>query len=106
VKYVEAGFVYLPKEAPWLSTFIEEHAAFPNGTHDDIVDTTSMGLARLFTGYTRRDAAEIRYNPREGARRVGTWREQMRARRREVAEDYYKQAEEAAEKRKRERRHS
>lgn len=41
---VEANNVFLPKDAPWLDTFIEECANFPNGDHDDIVDVLSMVL--------------------------------------------------------------
>lgn len=44
---IEAGQVFLPRTAPWLEEFIREHAVFPNGVHDDQVDTTSMGLMRL-----------------------------------------------------------
>lgn len=44
---VESGLVHLPASAPWVGEFVEEHAAFPTGVHDDMVDTTSMGLARL-----------------------------------------------------------
>jgi predicted phage terminase large subunit-like protein len=43
----EAGKVMLPTSAPWLDDWIEEHAAFPHGRHDDLVDTTSLALARL-----------------------------------------------------------
>lgn len=43
----EAGRVYIPADAEWVGEFIEEHAAFPTGVHDDQVDTTSMALARL-----------------------------------------------------------
>jgi predicted phage terminase large subunit-like protein len=43
----ESGRVVLPKSAPWLDEWIEEHLAFPDGEHDDQVDTTSMALARL-----------------------------------------------------------
>lgn len=43
----EAGKVYLPDGAPWLSDWVEEHAGMPNVTHDDMVDTTSQALARL-----------------------------------------------------------
>jgi predicted phage terminase large subunit-like protein len=39
---VEAGNCYLPKGTSWLHDFITEHEVFPNGAHDDIVDTTSM----------------------------------------------------------------
>lgn len=41
---VEAGNVYLPDDAPWVEDFIEEHAAFPNGAHDDQVDACSQAL--------------------------------------------------------------
>lgn len=43
----EAGKVVLPKAAAWVSEWIDEHAAFPNGRHDDRVDNTSAALARL-----------------------------------------------------------
>lgn len=41
---IEAGNVFLPKNAPWLDIFIEECSNFPNGEHDDIVDALSMIL--------------------------------------------------------------
>jgi predicted phage terminase large subunit-like protein len=44
---VEARRVYLPEDAPWVDDFVEEHAGFPTGKHDDMVDTTGMALARL-----------------------------------------------------------
>lgn len=43
----EAGRVFLPADAPWVGEFIEEHAVFPAGRHDDMVDTTAMALHRL-----------------------------------------------------------
>lgn len=43
----EAGKVYLPESAPWLSDWMEEHVQFPKAPHDDTVDTTSMALLRL-----------------------------------------------------------
>ncbi len=46
---VEAGRCFLPAAAPWVEAFIEEHAAFPHGEHDDMVDSTTMALARLAT---------------------------------------------------------
>lgn len=48
--YFDANQVLLPEDAPWLFDWIAEHLAFPNGKHDDGVDTTSMALARLGTG--------------------------------------------------------
>lgn len=40
----EAGQVLLPREAPWLATYMSELLAFPNGAHDDQVDSTSQAL--------------------------------------------------------------
>ena len=46
---IEAGNVYLPDPgvAPWITGFIEECAAFPNGAYDDQVDAMSQALVRL-----------------------------------------------------------
>ena len=56
---IEAGRVYLPEHAPWLHDYIEELSAFPNGEHDDQVDSTTQALRNLanpvnygFTGFT------------------------------------------------------
>ncbi|MEE1656744.1 phage terminase large subunit [Microvirga sp. CF3062] len=43
----EGGQVYLPREAPWLGDYIAELLAFPNGRHDDQVDSTSQALTYL-----------------------------------------------------------
>jgi len=43
----EAGKVLLPMGASWVTDWIDEHAAFPTGVHDDMVDTTSMALQKL-----------------------------------------------------------
>ncbi len=43
----EAGQVLLPKEAPWLADYLSELLAFPNGAHDDQVDSTSQALHYL-----------------------------------------------------------
>ncbi|GII87075.1 hypothetical protein Ssi03_50650 [Sphaerisporangium siamense] len=47
--FAEAGQVFLPAPelAPWVGDFIEEHASFPNGRHDDQVDGTSQAINRL-----------------------------------------------------------
>jgi predicted phage terminase large subunit-like protein len=39
---IEAGHVYLPKNEPWLSDLLHEMLAFPNGRHDDQVDSVSQ----------------------------------------------------------------
>jgi len=46
-RFFAAGRVLLPDGAPWLHDWIEQHAAFPTGKHDDLVDTTSMAVSRL-----------------------------------------------------------
>jgi predicted phage terminase large subunit-like protein len=43
----EAGQVFLPREAPWLSSYLSELLAFPTGRHDDQVDATSQALKHL-----------------------------------------------------------
>lgn len=44
---MEAGNVYIPHPtvAPWVNDFVEEHAAFPTGAHDDQVDATTQANA-------------------------------------------------------------
>jgi len=44
---IEAGKVLLPESAPWLNVFVDELAAFPNGVHDDAVDSTTQALNYL-----------------------------------------------------------
>jgi predicted phage terminase large subunit-like protein len=48
--FVESQNVYLPesKIAPWVDGLIDEAAAFPNGVHDDQVDTMTQALNRIF----------------------------------------------------------
>lgn len=43
----EAGQVHLPADTPWLATYMDELLAFPNGRHDDQVDSTSQALHYL-----------------------------------------------------------
>jgi predicted phage terminase large subunit-like protein len=43
----EAGQVLVPREAPWLATYLSELLAFPTGRHDDQVDATSQALRYL-----------------------------------------------------------
>ena len=44
---IENGFVYLPKNAPWLADYLHELMMFPKGKHDDQVDSTSQALQYL-----------------------------------------------------------
>jgi predicted phage terminase large subunit-like protein len=41
---IERGRVWLPKEAPWLDAFERELVSFPNGRHDDQVDSLWLFL--------------------------------------------------------------
>ena len=44
---IEAGKVYLPEGAEWVSDFLEETAAFPNAAHDDQVDSMAQALTYM-----------------------------------------------------------
>jgi predicted phage terminase large subunit-like protein len=46
----EAGRVFLPLDAPWLNDFVDELASFPNGAHDDMVDSAAQALNYLREG--------------------------------------------------------
>ena len=50
---IEAGYVHLPHDAPWLGTFLTELLAFPNGRHDDQVDSVSQFLHWAWQHATR-----------------------------------------------------
>jgi predicted phage terminase large subunit-like protein len=41
---IENGFVHRPKEAAWLAEYVHELTAFPQGRHDDQVDSTAQML--------------------------------------------------------------
>jgi predicted phage terminase large subunit-like protein len=60
----EAGNFYLPRKGQWTADFIDEHAAFPNGAHDDWVDTTSAANSRLYGPMlTAKEPVGTAYNP-------------------------------------------
>lgn len=44
---MEAGMVYFPEEAEWLTELENELLAFPNGKHDDQVDALVYGLIEI-----------------------------------------------------------
>jgi len=56
---IESGRVFLPKSAAWLEEFQRELLNFPNGLHDDQVDSLTLFL--------RWDRAKYRYRHRYGA---------------------------------------
>jgi predicted phage terminase large subunit-like protein len=43
----EAGRILFPREAPWLAELVRELVEFPNGAHDDQVDSISQALKYL-----------------------------------------------------------
>lgn len=55
---IEAGQVLLPREAPWLADFLTEILAFPNGRHDDQVDSASQALSYKLSTYTLENIGE------------------------------------------------
>ena len=42
---IENGFVWLPREAPWLAEYFRELTLFPTGPHDDQVELDRPALA-------------------------------------------------------------
>jgi predicted phage terminase large subunit-like protein len=46
---IKSGLVWVP-DLRWADTLVEETAAFPNGSHDDLVDTMIMALMRFRSG--------------------------------------------------------
>jgi predicted phage terminase large subunit-like protein len=66
----EAGDVLLPRSAPWLEAYLAELLAFPNGRHDDQVDSTSQALRFL----TRRRSQLALTRPPARQRPAGTRR--------------------------------
>lgn len=58
---IETGNVYLPKDKNITWNFIDQCSSFPNGKHDDMVDSMSQALSRLiFTKAYQRQMQKIR----------------------------------------------
>ena len=47
----ESGAVLFPEKASWLADLESELFSFPNGRHDDQVDSVSQALAHFASGY-------------------------------------------------------
>jgi predicted phage terminase large subunit-like protein len=73
---IENGFVHIPESAPWLAEYLHEMTVFPNGKHDDQVDSTAQFLdwfKKPFPGqnifeYYRSEAEKLKHQ-REPERR-------------------------------------
>ena len=46
--FVESGRVHLPRSAAWVEDFTEQCAAFPRGSHDDMLDAFTHGMTYCF----------------------------------------------------------
>src|SRR5215813_3821254 len=66
---IENGFVHIPQSAPWLAEYLHEMTVFPNGRHDDQVDSTAQfveWLQKPFPGQNifemyQRDAEKLKH---------------------------------------------
>jgi predicted phage terminase large subunit-like protein len=47
---IQSGNVLLPGDAPWLSEFLAEASAFPNGAHDDMLDPMMDAVSDIVAG--------------------------------------------------------
>jgi predicted phage terminase large subunit-like protein len=43
----DGGKIFVPESAPWVQGYVDELAAFPDGSHDDAVDSTTQALNYL-----------------------------------------------------------
>jgi predicted phage terminase large subunit-like protein len=73
--FIEAGNVHIPDpsvehrhptsgerlDVSWVGGYVEEHAQFPNGAHDDQVDGTSQALLRLLVPTEPRPMGALSY---------------------------------------------
>jgi predicted phage terminase large subunit-like protein len=66
---IENGFVHVPEKAPWLAQYLHELTAFPNGKHDDQVDSTAQVLDWFKRGSGPRSDAGIHQLYKELAER-------------------------------------
>jgi predicted phage terminase large subunit-like protein len=72
---IENGFVYLPEAAPWIAEYLHELTVFPNGKHDDQVDSTAQFLdwfKRPFPGQGIYELTRMRAQALEQARHPQT----------------------------------
>jgi predicted phage terminase large subunit-like protein len=51
--------VWLPREAPWLDEWLDEHADFPNTAHDDQVDTGAYAARVALAHWLPAESADV-----------------------------------------------
>lgn len=49
IPLIQSGNVLLPEDAPWLSDYLSEFAAFPKGAHDDQIDPTMDAIGAILS---------------------------------------------------------
>ncbi len=64
--FIEAGRVWLPKNAIWLDDFLVELSHFPHGKFNDMVDALTMALQFLKTNQLRHERSRKRERPSSG----------------------------------------
>jgi predicted phage terminase large subunit-like protein len=70
---IEGGFVYLPRQAPWLAEYLHELTTFPAAKYDDQADSTSQALEWItikgsepgIIGFYRMEVAKMRFQQGE-----------------------------------------
>ena len=62
----ETGKVYLPEDAPWLASYVQELLGFPAGKFMDRVDSTSLILNALMKQYRNGGGVYVADNPYQG----------------------------------------
>jgi predicted phage terminase large subunit-like protein len=67
---IENGFVYLPREAPWLANYLHELLTFPKGTYSDQVDSTAQALDWIRTK-RRSHSGWLEFYRREAEKALG-----------------------------------
>jgi hypothetical protein len=82
---IENGFVHIPETSPWLAEYLHEMTVFPNGKHDDQVDSTAQflhwfkkpfpgqGILTTTAGSQRRLNSVANRNPPKPPGRSGLW---------------------------------
>tara|TARA_R110000744_G_scaffold76034_4_gene150884 strand:- start:2693 stop:3064 length:372 start_codon:yes stop_codon:yes gene_type:complete len=62
------GLILIPQRGDWVSQWMEEHSAFPNGIHDDMVDAGAYGwhIAKDMPSIEREDRYAQWDNSAEG----------------------------------------